>query len=180
MRLDMAAFAGEGAQLSGRWPGASLDRLAECQSPPQDVALPEVVWSARGERRVVTGGEAELWLVLEVQTQAWLICQRCLQPYALTLALQRRLRFARDEAQAEALDAEIEDDVLALSRSLDLRELVEDELLLGLPLVPRHELCPHPLPMAAEAQAEPDGGGERPHPFAALQGLKLGKSGNGG
>lgn len=176
LRLDVAAFADEGAQLSGRWPGASLTRLAESQSPPQDVALPEVVWSAQGERRAVTGGEAELWLALQVQAPVWLTCQRCLQPYELPLALDRRLRFVRGEAQAEALDAETEDDVLALSRSLDLRELVEDELLLALPIVPRHEVCPQPLPMAVEADPLPEGEVERPNPFAALQGLKRVKS----
>jgi uncharacterized protein len=36
--------------------------------------------------------------------------------------------------------------VLALEPALDLKELVEDELLLALPLVPRHEVCPEPLP----------------------------------
>lgn len=176
LRLDVAAFTAEGAQLSGRWPGVSLSRLAESQSPPQDVALPDVVWAVQGERRAITGGEAELWLAMQVQAPVWLTCQRCLQPYQLPLALDRRLRFVRGEAQAEALDAEIDDDVLALSRSLDLRELVEDELLLALPLVPRHDVCPQPLPMAIDADAQPEGEAERPNPFAALQGLKRVKS----
>ncbi|MDO9284179.1 MAG: YceD family protein [Aquabacterium sp.] len=179
LRLDVAAFTDDGAQLSGRWPGASLTRLAEGQSPPQDVALPEVVWAAQGERRAVTAGEAELWLALQVQAPVWLTCQRCLQPYEVPLALERRLRFVRGEAQAEALDAESEDDVLALSRSLDLRELVEDELLLALPIVPRHEVCPQPLPMAVEADPLPEGEAERPNPFAVLQGLKRAKPGDG-
>ncbi|OGA98775.1 MAG: hypothetical protein A3E25_24230 [Burkholderiales bacterium RIFCSPHIGHO2_12_FULL_69_20] len=172
LRLDVAAFTGDGAQLAGRWPGASLPRLAESQNPPQDVALAEVDWAVQGERRAVTGGEAELWLALQVQAPVWLTCQRCLQPYALPLVLDRRLRFVRGEAQAEALDAETEDDVLALSRSMDLRELVEDELLLALPIVPRHSVCPQPLPMAVEADPLPEGEAERPNPFAALQWLK--------
>lgn len=174
LRLEMIAFATEGAQLAGRWPGASLQRLAESQSPPQDVALPAVDWSAQGERRPVPGSEAELWLALSVQATVWLTCQRCLQPFQVPLAFERRLRFVRGEAEAEALDAESEDDVLALSRSLDLRELVEDELLLALPLVPRHGVCPLPLPMSAgEADLAADTP-ERPHPFAALQALKPG------
>lgn len=177
LHLDVAAFAADGGQLSGRWPGASLSRLADSQAPPQDVPLPDVAWAVQGERRAVTGGEAELWLTLHAQAPVWLTCQRCLQPYELPLTLDRRLRFVRGEAEAEALDAESEDDVLALSRWLDLRELVEDELLLALPLVPRHAVCPQPLPMAVDAGPEPDGGAERPNPFAALQGLKLGKGG---
>ena len=71
------------------------------------------------------------------------------------------------------------DDVLALGRSLDLRELVEDELLLALPIVPRHEVCLQPLPMAVGEQALEDDVPERPHPFAALQALKSGKGPGG-
>ncbi|MDT7834510.1 YceD family protein [Aquabacterium sp. OR-4] len=172
LRLDVAAFAADGGALAGQWPGDSLVRLAESQSPPQDVPLGEVRWQVQGERRAVAGGEAELWLALSADTRVWLSCQRCLQPFEVPLALARRIRFVRGEAQAEALDAEIDDDVLALSRSIDLRELVEDELLLALPLVPRHSQCPMPLPMAADAASADDAPAERANPFAVLQSLK--------
>ena len=179
LRLEMIAFATEGGELAGHWPGATLTRLAESQSPPHDGALPDVAWSARGERLAAPGGEAQLWLSLSVQAPVWLTCQRCLQPFEVPLAFERRLRFVRGEAEAEALDAESEDDVLALSQSLDLRELVEDELLLALPIVPRHEVCPQPLPMAAAEDEAVDDLPERPHPFAALQALKSGKGPDG-
>jgi uncharacterized protein len=172
-RLDVARFAAEAGVLAGAWPGEQLDRLADSQSPPQDTPLAAVDWSVQGEARPVTGGEPELWLTLQARTTAWLTCQRCLQPLAEALAIDRRIRFVRGEAEAEALDAESEDDVLALARSLDLRELIEDELLLALPLVPRHDRCPRPLPVDAQAAAapvaEPDA-----HPFAVLKGLKRG------
>ena len=180
LRLDVAAFAADSAALSGRWPGAGLSRLAESQSPPQDLALPEVAWAAQGERHPVTGSEAELWLSLRADAAVWLTCQRCLQPMQQALRLDRRLRFVRGEAEAEALDAGSEVDVLALSRSLDLRELVEDELLLALPLVPRHQVCPQPLPMAVDADPPSSDEAERPNPFAALQALKRGPTGGGG
>ena len=64
------------------------------------------------------------------------------------LHAERRIFFVDGEDAAAALDAESEDDVLALTPALDLAELVEDELLLALPLVPRHEQCPEPLPRA--------------------------------
>ncbi|NRF66830.1 DUF177 domain-containing protein [Aquincola sp. S2] len=181
LRLDLASFAAEDGRLAGQWPGDALSRLAESQAPPQDTPLADLAWQADAERRPVTGGEPELWLHLAAQGPVWLTCQRCLQPMQQALAIDRRLRFVRGEAEAEALDAELEDDVLALPRWLDLRELIEDELLLALPLVPRHEPdCPAPLafdegPNAAEEQIE-----ERPHPFAALQALKKGRSGPAG
>ena len=80
LRLDVAALAADAARLAGDWPGPALTRLAESQAPPQDEAMPGVVWAAQGERRVVPTGEAELWLALQVDTAVWLTCQRCLQP----------------------------------------------------------------------------------------------------
>ena len=87
-----------------------------------------------------------------------------------TLAAQRSFLFARDEVEATRLDEEIDDDVLVMVRSLDLAELAEDELILALPLVPRHDSCPEPLVVAASESvaAAP----ERPNPFAALAALR--------
>ena len=180
LRLDVSAFIAEAAQLAGHWPGASLDRLADLQSPPQDTPLHGVEWRASGSRLPVTGGEAELWLHLQARVPVWLTCQRCLQPFTVPLEIDRRLRFVRGEAAAEALDAEIEDDVLALSKSLNLRELVEDELLLALPIVPRHDVCPQPLPVPLGEAPAPDDEPERENPFAALQRLKSSTPGNAG
>ena len=193
LRLDMAAFAADGNVLSGTWPGASLSRLAELQTAPHDSELPAVAWQAQGERRVVPVGEPELWLTLQAQAPVWLTCQRCLQPMSAPMSLDRRLRFVQGEAQAEALDADSDDDVLALSRWMSLRELVEDELLLGLPLVPKHGVCPHPLPVPMRLEADstaddaPGDGADvqppgpagddlpaKPNPFAVLAALKKG------
>ncbi|HSW04862.1 YceD family protein [Aquabacterium sp.] len=178
LRLDVAAFAADAAELSGDWPGVDLTRLAATQAPPQDIAPAAVAWRASGERRAVAGSEPELWLHLSANAAVWLTCQRCLQPFEQPLAVDTRVRFVRDEAQAEALDAELEEDVLALPRWLDLRTLIEDELLLALPLVPRHEHCPQPLPVRVDDLADDDEApAERPNPFAVLQALKPPKAG---
>lgn len=180
LRLDVSAFIADAGQLAGHWPGSSLQRLADLQTPPQDGALDDVVWQAAGEQLAVAGGEAELWLQLQAQAPVWLTCQRCLQPFSVPLEINRRIRFVQGEARAEALDAEIEDDVLALSKALDLRDLMEDELLLALPIVPRHDQCPQPLPVALGTAAAPDDLPEREHPFAALQRLKSTPGGGAG
>jgi uncharacterized protein len=96
-------------------------------------------------------------------------CQRCLQAVEVPLRVDRRLFFVDGEDAAAALDAESEDDVLALTPALDLRALVEEELLLALPLIPRHEVCPEPLVPAADLAAE---AAAEEHPFAALAALK--------
>ena len=172
LRLDVAAFADQGASLSGTWPLATLPRLAAGEpAEPAGGPAPPVAWSVRGERRPVRGAEPEPWLHLQVSARLHLECQRCLKPVETALEVDRLLRFVADEAAAAELDADSEDDVLALSRALDLRELAEDELLLALPLVPRHERCPEPLALPGETPAEAAPAG-RPSPFAVLARLK--------
>lgn len=168
-------MARDGQSLEGRWPATSLQRLVEgAPAEAPAVGWPEVQWAARAELRERRAAEPELWLHLNVQAQVSQSCQRCLQPVQLPLHVDRWFRFVRDEELAASLDAESDDDVLALGGRLDLLELVEDELLLELPLVPRHEECPQPLPMATAGDDAEDAlpAEERPHPFAALAALK--------
>jgi uncharacterized protein len=164
LRLDVAAAAADRAALSGRWPLAALQRLHGAGDGELEVA-----WSARFEQRPLSGGAAEARLRLEAHARVARECQRCLQPVLLSVDVERTFRFAATEEEAAALDADSEDDVLALSRRFDLQALVEDELLLALPLVPRHECCPQPLPTP---QAPAAAATERP--FAALAALKKG------
>jgi uncharacterized metal-binding protein YceD (DUF177 family) len=99
---------------------------------------------------------------------------RCLSPsdfgfHNAIRAADRRLRFVDGEDEAARLDEDSDDDVLALPASLDVPALIEDELILALPLVPRHEVCPQPLPMSAADEGAED---EAPHAFAALAHLR--------
>src|SRR5205814_7750609 len=169
--LDVEGFAKEGGAIEGEWPLASLDRLADAAHPDAQPDASSVArWPAQGESRPVRGGPPQTWLHLHAQASLALVCQRCLGPVETPLAAQRSFLFVPGEETAAQLDADSEDDVLALTRSLNLQQLVEDELLLALPLVPRHELCPQPLPMEhGDAPEE-----ERPNPFAALAALKRG------
>lgn len=167
-RLDMAAFAAADGRLSGEVSLDAFERLADSVLGVEPGAAP-IHWQAEGQLRPITGGEPEVWLHLSSQACVSLRCQRCLQSMAEPLDVDRRIRFVSDTAAAEALDAELEDDVLELPRHLDLHELVEDELLLALPLVPRHEVCPQPLPQSTTLDAPAEG---RPNPFAALAQLK--------
>ena len=170
-RLDVEAFAKEAGRTEGEVPLASLARLVDAAHPdarPSDADVAH--WQARGESRPVRGAPPQTWLHLQVQARLPLVCQRCLGPVATALDTQRSFLFVSGEEVAAQLDADSEDDVLALTRWLDLRDLVEDELLLALPLVPRHDTCPEPLPL----ERDEDETDERPNPFAALAALKRG------
>ena len=152
--------------MSGDWPLGALDRIVE--GGPPIAADAAVHWAADFDLRVVPGAGPQQWLHLRASASVPRECQRCLQAVTLPLAVDRSLRFVADEATAAALDADSEEDVLVAGRQFDLSALVEDELLLAMPLVPTHETCPEPLLEPAVQEAS----GLQEHPFAALAALK--------
>lgn len=191
-KLDIQAFIEEGAALSGELPVAALTRVAAGLMPGLDLGeLPAVRWSAQGRVVPQRVGGQQLWLDLQADAVLEWECQRCLHGVREPLAIDLQIRFARDEAEAARLDAESDEDVLPLARHINLLELLEDELIMAQPLVPRHEVCPTdvealmyderetPVPgVPASSSAgpdEPDASGPatgKPHPFAALAALK--------
>ncbi|WP_077036787.1 DUF177 domain-containing protein [Pelomonas sp. KK5] len=172
-KLDVENFVKDEAELAGAWPAASLERLADAAAPEQPATgWPAVNWSLKGELREQRRAEPQLWMQVEADAEVQLTCQRCLKPVPERVEVSRWFHFVGTEDEAATLDADSEDDVLALPRHLDARELIEDELLLGLPLVPRHEECPEPLAAPAESDEEEEPFDERPNPFAKLAALK--------
>lgn len=172
-RLDVRRFAEEEGDMQGTEELRRLPRLA-AETTDADPALP-VHWHARGELRNPQHHAPEVWMHLEANAVLPLVCQRCLQPVDVPVAVDRSFRFVADEATAAAQDDASEEDLLALSRSFDVLELVEDELLMGLPVVPRHEVCPEPVKMSAvDPEFEAADAGKE-NPFAVLGRLKTGK-----
>lgn len=175
-RFDAAAFAQAAGVLEGRTPLADLIRLAE-DLHPADGALPptEVLWTLRGEMRPPrTGSQPDVWLQLVASVTVPLTCQRCLGPVPEPLEVDRWFRFVADEAAAEAQDDDCDEDLLALEPRPDMLAVLEDELLMSLPLVPMHEVCPEPVPLA-DPNPLPEAQEERPNPFAQLARLKPGR-----
>ena len=106
-------------------------------------------------------------LTLALDGTVFLLCQRCLRPFAIPVAQQTALLLARNEPELARLDTE-EPEVVLAGAPLDPVTLVEDELLLSLPFSPRHakDECVAATPAAvAAAQAVPSA-------FAQLAGLK--------
>lgn len=171
-RLDVRGFAEEAAILQGQPPLQDFVRLSqEIQGP----AHSPVSWSATGEMRNPGHVQPEIWLHLRARASLPLACQRCLGPVELTVTVDRSFRFVPDEDMAAAQDEESEEDVLALSRNFDLLELIEDELLMGMPLAPRHGTCPVPVKLATEDPEFEEASAGRENPFAALGRLKTRK-----
>lgn len=174
--LDLRHLAQSGDTLTGE---GAIDLFSRLAAEAADAEPRLVRWSAQAEwrRAVAAPGTAAaqppvLWLHLNASTELPVVCQRCLSPVVEALAVDRWFRFVADEATAAAEDEDSEEDVLVFQPAFNLVELIEDELIMALPLVPMHEVCPTALPTSAGPVIED--APARPNPFAVLQQIKKG------
>jgi DUF177 domain-containing protein len=79
-----------------------------------------------------------LSLHLSISGEVGLTCQRCLGSMPYTVAVERTLYLARNEAELERLDALPDSDAIQPGETLSLVDLAEDEVLLSLPLAAMH------------------------------------------
>jgi uncharacterized protein len=102
----------------------------------------------------------------EVQGALKLLCQRCLEPMDYRLQVDSSLLLARDEQALDDDDPEAPD-CIPIQRDLPVAALVEDEILLALPMAPHHaeDVC----------RGRPAADTGKLHPFAALARLKTNK-----
>ncbi|KRB70413.1 YceD family protein [Noviherbaspirillum sp. Root189] len=108
-------------------------------------------------------------LNLSVTGSVKLMCQRCLTPFEFMIESDSVLVLAPDEGSADEIDALLADEeveVIVGSRTFDIRQLIEDEALLTIPLSPKHETCPDQLALEPEKEVE------KVSPFAVLKNLK--------
>jgi uncharacterized protein len=172
--INVKAFARDGMRAQGVQSLAHFDRLSELawSGGGADNPAPQVSWSLTGEMVPVTGGDAEIWLHLSAEVSLPMQCQRCMGPVLVEVFSDQSFRFVADEATAEAQDDESDEDLLVLSPELDVWELIEDELIMSAPIVPKHEVCPATVTMSVADAAFEEALEAKPNPFAALAQLK--------
>lgn len=161
--IDSIPFALQRSSLEGALKLSELSRLAgEVVGGKEGV----VHYSLRGG----CGDQNEPLLHLQLSGKLELRCQRCLQPVSINLDVDATFELRDSLDDDVLLQEDLEDDsrdYLSASRSMDLVSLIEDEALLALPPVPRHESCATP-----EMRHDP----EAASPFGMLRNLK-GQSG---
>lgn len=167
-RIDPWRAVGSGLELAGEAPQDTLPRLCKALS-----ALGGAVdWPARFELRFERDPKGRTLVVGQVALRVRLVCQRCLGEVAVGLEGPIALALLHSEAQAEGL-AEPWEAVLVGEEGIRPLDLVEDELLLAIPLVPLHAVGDCAPPPAARATSSV-GAQPRDNPFAALAGLRGG------
>ncbi len=171
----MQAFAQDGVPLNETTLLQNMERLAhETQGLQPDSA---VKWQASAELRPRTGAEDDVWLHLAAEATVPLTCQRCMGVVETPVAVDQWYRFVASEDIAMAEDDQSEEDLLVMEPQFDLLAVLEDELLMALPLVPMHEQCPV-MPKLQAGDAGVAGGPDadkKPNPFAVLAQFKAKK-----
>jgi uncharacterized protein len=156
--VDPVKLAREHECVEGQLDLNLLPRLADMLSGgPGEVSYRVQGWTTPTGQPAL---HVKLWGELTLR------CQRCLEPMSVKVDAQRDLVFAAD-ADPFVPDEDEDDntDVIPLAEVGDLQDLLEQELVLSLPMVPHHEgACPAPLAGA--------GMGARASPFAVLAGNK--------
>lgn len=153
---DPFKFAYEGRRLVRSVPLAQLTRLADVLVD----TVGEVAYTVTGE----LGPDRQPRLNLVASGVFHLRCQRCLGAMQWPLELDTVLQLVRPGVPIPEEELEIEEfDAIEAGPDLDVLALVEDELVLAVPIAPRHEDCDAP---------RPSGGVEKKSPFAALEKLR--------
>jgi len=145
--------------------GGVLERSVGLDELPR---LAELLTTTAGSLSVRLEGwrdeQGKSWLQLDIAGEPVLCCQRCLGGMKYPLAIRSRLQLIAPGADWP--DDDLEDDsadAIAADAELNVLSLVEDEVLLALPIAPRHEQCESPSASAS---------GNGSSPFAALADLK--------
>ncbi|MCM2308054.1 MAG: YceD family protein [Sulfuritalea sp.] len=154
--LDCLEFARSGGVLERSVGLAELPRLADV------LVTSEGFLSVRLEGWRDDAGKS--WLQVDIAGEPVLCCQRCLGGVKFPLAISSRLQLiAPGEAWPDDDLVDHSADAITAEKALAVLSLVEDEVLLALPIAPRHEHCEAPSANAA---------GHGASPFAALADFK--------
>ncbi|WP_114689388.1 YceD family protein [Polynucleobacter necessarius] len=157
---------------SGFWGISELPRLAKEASTV--VAGDGFNWALETHFEDSPGSEPHQAMDWGFQGWLHLICQRCLQDCAVDLTEKRRFILVATEEEADAYPPEDEEqEPLVVSQHFNLLETIEDEVLLSLPLIPKHPegFCESYASVFGEG-ADEGGSDERENPFNVLKNMK--------
>ena len=157
--IDGLQFAREQGERSGVLDLIAMPRLAE-----SGCTAAALKFRLHGLRDKEGRSVLQVW----VSGPVTLVCQRCLGPLSFAVAVDTTLRLVEDQAEIDTADDEV--DRLLTGKRMDVAAIVEDEAILGLPMIPAHDDCPGGL-------QSKEGG--KLSPFAALAALKKSSSSRG-
>ncbi|MGO2386084.1 MAG: YceD family protein [Psychrobacter sp.] len=166
--ISLDKWADTGYEWSGEVKPNSFDRLVTTLSTEHEQSSIQLNANLYRHNNV-------LHLAFTLTGEVWLTCQRCLQPIAIDLSNDYDIALLENDSQVRLVDEE--QDYLLLDeivteqspeRLLPFKKLVEDEILLKMPMAPKHDDCEMSVEQFGEIPEEE----ESENPFAALASLK--------
>lgn len=158
-RIDPLHLADQHVRLEGHVPLHRFSRLKEL--------LVEDGGDVRFSASFTRDESRQCIVKLDIAAPLKFVCQRCMQPMVMDISVQSTLALVEDEAQAERLGGRYES-IVVTSERMPLVDLLEDELLLRVPMIPRHDDGDE-CHSSIASKSPPD---IRRKPFAALATLK--------
>lgn len=151
VHLDPLALAERERVIEGFVPVSAFQRLGGwLHADEGDIQATLRFERDAGGRHVLRG---------EFRGQLVLVCQRCLSPFALPIEHELDLVLVESLAAADLLPEGLEPLVVDEQRAMHTVDLLEDELILALPLVPRCSDAGHDcrVPVELLVSEEQDG-----------------------
>lgn len=142
-------------EVIGILPLSQMPNLRASQNREAGHADVRVAVQKREDGQMIIVGDAEIELELD--------CQRCLQTLVTTIKAVFELVLVKYERQLSSLAHD--DDAIICEDALELAPLIEQELILSLPMIAKHKNCQAAYKNTANDEAE------RQQPFANLKDL---------
>lgn len=166
--ISLDKWADTGYEWAGEVEPSAFERLAATLAAEYEQAKTQLNASLYRRNNV-------LHLAFTLNGEVWLTCQRCLQPVAIDLSDDYNIALLEDDTQIRLINEEQDylllDEIIteqSPERLLPFKKLVEDEILLKIPMAPKHADCEMSVEQFGEIPEEE----ETENPFAALASLK--------
>ena len=163
-QLKLFNFAKKEISLSGLYQISDFPRITEIASNKKDNVRVELSFYLKNNKTPCVEGIIELDIVLT--------CQRCLDNLSIALKVNFNLAFVRNDQQSEELDSHYEIYVIEEEEELATFDLISDEILLSIPMVPTHD-----DDCIKEINEQEIVEGKSENPFAILKKIKIADGG---
>ena len=162
-QLKLFNFAKKEISLSGLYQISDFPKISEIASNKKDNVRVDLSFYLKNNKTPCVDGIIELDIVLA--------CQRCLDDLSLALKVNFNLAFVRHNQESEELDSHYEIYVTE-EGELATHDLISDEILLSIPMVPMHDYDCIKEIIEQEIVEE-----KSENPFAILKKTKIADSG---
>lgn len=165
-KIDPFRFAENSLSLQGSLPIKNMDRLSTSLVSMDGEAVISLAFGIDEEGIKYVQGHLESGVKLQ--------CQRCLEPFDCAIISDFALGIVHSDEEAEKLP-ERYDALIAKDNSLVISDMIEEELIVSLPIVPMHDManCNVKLPFVSAKGGTDEM--EKQNPFQVIEKLRSGR-----